>query len=199
MENYNREMERVIAELKRQGEKPTLLLHSCCAPCSSTCIERLKDHFEITVYYYNPNIDSLEEFTKRAEEQARLCAVMGVECIIEDYDKQSFYNASKGLEDAPESGLRCTECFTLRLSKTAQIAKEKGFEYFTTTLTISPLKDAERLNVIGKSLEQKHGVKFLPSDFKKRGGYQRSIELSREYNLYRQNYCGCEFSKSLNP
>ena len=199
MENFNKEMEKEILAIKERGEKPTLLLHSCCAPCSSSCIERLKDHFELTIYYYNPNMDSLEEFRKRAAEQIRLCEQMGVSCVIEDYDSQSFYQIAKGLEDKEEGGARCTKCFTLRLEKTAQFAKTNGYEYFTTTLTVSPLKDANRLNVIGKELSQKIGVKFLPSDFKKRGGYQRSIELSHEYDLYRQNYCGCEFSKNIKP
>ena len=199
MENFNREMEKIIADLKKQGKKPTLLLHSCCAPCSSASIERLKESFDLTVYYYNPNMDTVEEYALRKQEQSRLCEQLGVKFIGEDYCSQDFHQAVVGLEDAIEGGERCSVCFALRLKKTAEYAKANGFEYFTTTLTISPLKDAYRLNQIGKGLEKQTGVKFLPSDFKKKGGYQRSIELSKQYNLYRQNYCGCEYSKNTRP
>jgi predicted adenine nucleotide alpha hydrolase (AANH) superfamily ATPase len=195
MENYNLQMEKEFLSIKESGKKPKLLLHSCCAPCSSSCIERLIEHFSLTIYFYNPNMDSLEEYNKRAEEQVKLCSLLGVECIIEDYDKQSFFQCAKGYEKAPEGGARCINCFNLRLKKTAEFALENGYEYFTTTLTVSPLKDANKLNAIGQEIAQKLGVKWLPTDFKKKGGYQRSIELSKEYNLYRQNYCGCEFSK----
>lgn len=197
--NYNLEMEKIISLIKKQEDKPRLLLHSCCAPCSSACIERLKDFFEITIYYYNPNLDSYEEYALRSSEQLRLSKEFGVNCEIEDYSKQDFYSAINGLENCPEGGERCSVCFGIRLDKTAKYAKKNGFDYFATTLTISPLKNAEKLNEIGNALAQKHGVKFLPSDFKKKGGYLRSIELSKEFSLYRQNYCGCEFSKEKNP
>lgn len=197
--NFDKEMEKIILGLKRKGEKPKLLLHSCCAPCSTACIERIKDAFDITVYYYNPNLDTEEEFNLRAKEQLRYCGEVGVNCIVENYNKSEFLSAATGLEHLPEGGARCLECFNLRLKKTAEKAKEHGFEYFTTTLTVSPLKNANKLNEIGKAVADKIGVKFLPTDFKKKNGYLRSIELSKEYNLYRQNYCGCEFSKNSLP
>ncbi len=197
--NYNAEMEKIIKFHAKENQKPTLLLHSCCAPCSSACIERLKDFFDITVYYYNPNLDSEEEFNLRAGEQIRLAEQMGVKAIVEPFDKAEFLQKVKGYEDCLEGGARCNICFSMRLDKTAEFAFRRAFDYFTTTLTISPLKNAELLNSIGKSLGEKHGVKFLPSDFKKKGGYLRSIELSKIYSLYRQNYCGCEFSKGKNP
>ena len=199
IENFDKSMQKIIDNLVKEGIKPKLLLHSCCAPCSSACLERIKDYFDITVFYYNPNLDSKEEFTLRANEQKRLCAELKVKCVIVDYNADEFLSAAKGLESEREGGARCTECFNLRLSKTALFAKENGFEYFATTLTVSPLKNAKLLNEIGEKLSEKYGVKYLPTDFKKRGGYQRSIELSREYNLYRQNYCGCAFSKNLIP
>ena len=192
-------MEKIISLIKKASEKPALLMHACCAPCSSACIERVKNFFDITVYYYNPNIDSEKEYDKRSEEQKRLCATLGVKFVSEDYYPTEFYQAVKGLEDAPEGGARCTECFYLRLKKAAGKAKENGAEYFTTTLTLSPLKNATLLNSIGARVAEETGVKWLPSDFKKRGGYLRSIELSNEYGLYRQNYCGCVFSKNKNP
>lgn len=192
-------MEKIISSLKKTKAKPKLLLHSCCAPCSSACIERLKNFFELTIYYYNPNLDSAEEYSLRSAEQMRLSSELNVKCVIEDYINADFYTAVKGLESCQEGGERCSVCFALRLNKTAEYAKENGFEYFSTTLTISPLKNAEKLNIIGNNLAQKHGVKFLPSDFKKKGGYLRSIQLSKEFSLYRQNYCGCEFSKEKNP
>ena len=144
-------------------------------------------------------MDSEKEFSLRATEQKRLCEIMGVSLVIEEYNPQEFFDASKGLENEVEGGARCKECFSLRLNKTANYAKQKGFDYFTTTLTVSPLKNANLLNAIGKDLQEKVGVEFLPTDFKKKGGYQRSIELSKEYGLYRQNYCGCVFSKNLVP
>lgn len=193
--NYDAEMEKIISDFKETDKKPALLLHACCAPCSSACLERIKDFFDVTVYYYNPNIDSEEEYYKRANEQKRLCAELNVKVIIEEYRSDEFYSAVRGLENEPEGGKRCEKCFYLRLKKTAERAKEKGFDYFTTTLTLSPLKNAELLNETGEKAAAETGVGFLPSDFKKRGGYKRSIELSREYGLYRQNYCGCVFSK----
>ena len=192
-------MERTISSIKKTGEKPKLLMHSCCAPCSSACIERVKDYFDLVIYYYNPNIDGVEEYQKREAEQERLCTALGVGFIGSKYDKNQFLSKVSGLENEKEGGARCSVCYELRLEETAKKAVELGCNYFTTTLTVSPLKDAERLNSIGFKLAEKYGVKFLPSDFKKKGGYLRSIELSREYGLYRQNYCGCEFSKNFNP
>ena len=197
--NYDLEMEKIISEYQSVGGKPTLLMHACCAPCSSACLDRLKDCFDITVYYYNPNIDSEKEYNKRSAEQEKLCAALNVKSIIENYNPDEFYSTVKGFENEPEGGKRCEKCFYLRLKKTAETAKEKGFTFFTTTLTLSPLKNAALLNAIGERIAKETGIKWLPSDFKKRGGYQKSIELSREYGLYRQNYCGCVFSKNKNP
>lgn len=190
-ENFNKLM---LEEMKNNlGKK--LLLHSCCAPCSTTCIERLKDSFSLTVFYYNPNIDSEDEFNLRATEQARYCKTISVDCVIFDYDKQAFLQSAKGLENEAEGGKRCEKCFYLRLKKTAEKCKELGYDYFATTLTVSPLKNATLINKIGKQIESECGVRYLPTDFKKDNGYLRSITLSKENNLYRQNYCGCEFSK----
>ena len=199
VENYDKQMQKILSELKSNVVKPKLLLHSCCAPCSSACIERIKDFFDLAVYYYNPNLDAAIEFNLRAYEQKRLCAEFGIECIVEDYNPEEFLRVAKGYENAKEGGARCAKCFYLRLKKTAEKAKEMGYEYFTTTLTVSPLKNAEVINAIGNSVANEVGVKFLPTDFNKRNGYHRSIELSREYELYRQNYCGCEFSKNSIP
>ena len=197
--NYDKEMEKIITVHKNKGEKPKLLLHSCCAPCSTACIERLKEFFELTVYFYNPNLDSEEEFSLRAKEQVRYCESELVDVCVEKYVPQEFYNVVKGLEHVLEGGARCEKCFYLRLKRTAEKAKELGFDYFTTTLTVSPLKNATKLNQIGQNIEREVGVKFLPTDFKKRNGYLRSIQLSKENELYRQNYCGCEFSKGAIP
>ena len=177
------------------GQKKKLLLHSCCAPCSTACIERLMDAFDITVFYYNPNIDTIEEFNLRANEQVRYCEKLKLDCIVADFDKQSFLIAANGLENEKEGGARCEKCFHLRLSETAKKCLELGFDYFATTLTVSPLKNAKLINEIGFSLEKSVGAQYLPSDFKKQNGYLNSIKLSKENNLYRQNYCGCEFSK----
>jgi predicted adenine nucleotide alpha hydrolase (AANH) superfamily ATPase len=197
--NYQLETDKIIKNIP-ENYVPTLLLHSCCAPCSSYVIEYLSDFFNITVLYYNPNIDSEEEYKKRAKEQQRLIDEMKlknkVELIVEEYKPEEFYSKAKGLEKEPEGGLRCKECFKLRLEKTAQLAKEKGFDYFTTTLTISPLKNSQILNEIGKEMAEKYEVNYLFSDFKKKSGYLRSCELSEEYGLYRQNFCGCVFSKN---
>lgn len=179
----------------KQEEKPRLLLHACCAPCASACIERVKNAFAVTAYFYNPNIDGKEEYDHRAGELERLCKAFGVNAVIESYEPQEFFSAAAGLENAPEGGARCEKCFLLRLNRTAKFAKENGFDYFATTLTLSPLKNAEKLNTAGFSAAENYGVKYLPTDFKKRGGYLRSIELSKELGLYRQNYCGCVFSK----
>lgn len=199
VDNYNKQMEKILSNISKSGEKPKLLLHSCCAPCSSSVIERLKDYFDLTVYFYNPNMDSKKEYDLRAEEQKRLCEEFKVKCVIDAYIPQEFLSAAAGLEDAVEGGARCGKCFFLRLKRTAERAKEGGFDYFTTTLTVSPLKNADRLNAIGKALSEQVGVDFLVSDFKKKNGYMRSIELSKQYGLYRQNYCGCIFSKNSLP
>ena len=194
--NWQRELDNIPANLRTA---PRLLLHACCAPCSSYCLEYLTRFFEITVLYYNPNITSADEYQKRAAELVRLTKEMPLEravnVIIADHDPESFQNIAKGLESVPEGGARCFECYRLRLEYSARYAAEHNFDYFCTTLSISPLKNAEKLNTIGEELSGIYGIKWLPSDFKKRGGYQRSIELSKLYDLYRQNYCGCEYSK----
>ena len=175
-------------------KKHSLLLHCCCAPCSSACLEKLKDYFDITVLYYNPNIED-EEYTRRKAELSRLIKETGwakeLDC---DHDKDSYYSAVSGLENEPEGGKRCEVCFEIRLEKTCEIAENKGFDYFTTTLTISPLKNAKLINEIGKKLSKGKKVKWLYSDFKKKDGYLNSIRLSEKYNLYRQDYCGCVYS-----
>ena len=197
--NYDKEMARVIKAHQSKGEKPTLLLHSCCAPCSTACIERLKEFFTLTVYYYNPNIDSKEEYANRLAEQERYCKKEGINFLAEEYQPFEFYDKVKGHEKDLEGGERCFICYRLRLAKTAQKAKEIGCEYFATTLTVSPLKNAEKLNEIGREEGEKQTVKYLVSDFKKQGGYLRSINLSKENKMYRQNYCGCIFSKNKVP
>lgn len=197
--NFDKLMDKEISALKKQGVKPKLLLHSCCAPCFSGCIHRLTQTFEVIVYFYNPNIDGVEEYVKRAEEQKRLCLEFGLECIVEDYNSKEFFDNVKGYEECLEGGDRCGVCFELRLENTAKKAKRLACEYFATTLTLSPLKNAQRINAIGDKIGEKIGVKYLVSDFKKKGGYQISLERSKEYSLYRQNYCGCVFSKNKNP
>lgn len=198
--NYQRELDMLLAKLEKSGEVPRLLLHSCCAPCSSYVLEYLSDYFEITVFYYNPNIFPESEYTKRILEQQTLIGEMQVKYPISflagHYDREKFYKMAEGLEHLKEGGERCLKCYELRLRESAQIAKKGGFDYFTTTLTISPLKNADRLNEIGKKMEEEYGVTYLQSDFKKKNGYKRSIELSKEFNLYRQDYCGCEFSRA---
>ena len=196
--NYQKELDKIIENLK-DDIHPRLLLHSCCAPCSSYVLEYLSDFFDITVLYYNPNISPLEEYEHRKEEQIRLInekkwkiPVKFMDC---DYDSDAFENIVKGLEKEPEGGRRCEKCFTLRLEKTAELAKKNNFDYFVTTLSVSPLKDAQLLNQIGQAMAEKYNIKYLPSDFKKREGYKRTIELSREFDLYRQNFCGCIYSK----
>ena len=197
--NYQKELDRIIAENLRRGVAPKLLLHVCCAPCSSYCLEYLSEFFDITVYYYNPNISLKEEYEYRLSEEKRYISLKEfkhpVKMTYSEYDPDAFFAAVKGLEHEPEGGLRCRECFRLRLESAAKKAKELGFDCFTTTLTISPLKNAPLLNEIGVEMGEKYGVEWLPSDFKKKEGYKRSIELSREYDLYRQNYCGCVFSR----
>ena len=198
MKNYQKELEKTIEEIKRTGEAPTLLLHSCCAPCSSYCLEYLSEYFKITVFYYNPNIYPESEYALRTEEQKRLIKELKVKNEISfleiGFNPDEFYSAVKGLEKEKEGGERCFVCYRLRLSKTAEEAKKRGFDYFTTTLSISPLKNAEKLNEIAEDEGIKNGIKHLPSDFKKKIGYKRSTELSRQYGLYRQDYCGCIYS-----
>ena len=197
--NYQLAMERELAEIARREGRPRLLLHSCCAPCSSAVLERLTDWFDLTVFYYNPNIAPEKEFLRRAEEQRRLIAelphVHEIQFRCGEYESETFEALARGLEDMPEGGERCTRCFRLRLGKTAALAAREGFDYFTTTLSISPLKDAQRLNAIGGELAEQFGVAYLFSDFKKKNGYKRSCELSVQYELYRQDYCGCRFSR----
>ena len=196
MINYQIELEKELEKIK--DKKPSLLLHVCCAPCSSYVLEYLNNYFDITVLYYNPNISPYDEYKKRLNEEIRLINEMNkdnikiMEC---EYDNDLFEKTIKGLEKEKEGGPRCHKCYNLRLEKTAQIAKENNYDYFTTTLTISPLKNSQVLNEIGKKLEDKYKTKYLYSDFKKKEGYKRSIVLSNKYNLYRQNYCGCIYSK----
>lgn len=222
--NYQKELEAV---LEQQDGSRKLLLHSCCAPCSSYCLEYLKEYFQITVFYYNPNITLSEEYEKRVQEEKRLIRAYNMQIdqadqegnsftermgapgalkvtkqsrkidILEGrYEPEKYLEAVKGLEDCPEGGERCRKCFELRLRETARTAAEGGFDFFTTTLTISPLKNAEILNETGRKAAEEYGAVFLPSDFKKKNGYKRSVELSEQFDLYRQNYCGCSFSKA---
>ena len=199
-ENYQLKLDKEIQHITAKGWRPRLLLHVCCAPCSSYVLEYLSQYFDITVCFYNPNISPKSEYDYRAQELMRLAEQMPlpypVLCRIEDYDPSAFLAIAKGLENEPEGGQRCTACYRLRLTETAKIAASEGYDYFTTTLSISPLKDAVRLNTIGGELAQKYQIPYLYSDFKKREGYKRSIHLSAEYNLYRQDYCGCAFSKA---
>lgn len=247
--NYQKELEKLIEQLQKENIVPTLLLHSCCAPCSSYCLMYLAKYFKITVFYYNPNISMEEEYRHRVKEQIRLINTLNEEDVCHpinfiegDYEPQLFYNVSKGLEHCEEGGERCFRCYELRLRRTAQVAAgimdkvqegyaatgimnkveeecaaadimtgveeecmiadadkvciNKEYDYFTTTLTISPLKNAQKLNEIGEQLAAEYGVSFLNSDFKKKNGYKMSVELSKKYDLYRQNYCGCAFSKA---
>ena len=216
--NYSKELDKLLQNTQNKGRR--LFLHSCCAPCSSYVLEYLRSFFRITVFYYNPNITEAEEYWKRAAEQKRLIAAMNrqpekgklscvgleeeaekggeaypIEVVEGDYCRELFFESVRGLEQCREGGERCFVCYRLRLEETAKRAKEAGADYFTTTLTISPLKNAARINEIGEKLSEQYGVAFLPSDFKKKDGYKRSIELSKEYDLYRQDYCGCVFSK----
>ncbi len=203
--NYQKELDKILLNLERSGGEtiPRLFLHSCCAPCSSYVLEYLRTYFDITVFYYNPNISFEEEYGKRVEEQKRLIEALNQEgggylIRVEegDYDPDCFYRMAKGLEMCPEGGERCFRCFDLRLRETARRATQGGFDYFATTLTISPLKNAAKLNEIGQALASEYQIPWLPSDFKKKNGYKRSIELSDIYGLYRQDYCGCAYSKA---
>jgi epoxyqueuosine reductase len=198
-ENYQKKLEKLINDIKEKNITPTLLLHSCCAPCSSYVIEYLSPYFNITILYYNPNISPIEEYEKRKQEQIKLIKELPTKNKVNildcDYDNDLYEKTIKGLEKEPERGSRCTKCFWLRLEKTAITAKKNNFDYFGTTLTVSPYKNSKLLNEIGLSLQEKYNIKYLYSDFKKNNGYIRSIELSKEYNLYRQNYCGCIYSR----
>ena len=197
--NYQLMLDKELEKIQRLDQRPRLLLHACCAPCSSYVLEYLSRYFDITVLFYNPNISSASEFKLRAKELQRLVKEMNLEesvtVQIAHYDSGEFFNIARGKEDMPEGGERCTECFRLRLSESARVAKEGNYDYFTTSLSISPLKDAKRLNTIGGEIAEQYGVSYLYSDFKKREGSKRSIQLSGEHNLYRQDYCGCVFSK----
>ena len=204
--NYRKEMDNIISGFN--NEVPTLLLHSCCAPCSSACLEMLAPYFHVTVLYYNPNITSPDEYNKRLEEERRFIDKINdqagfltdkpfhpIKLIDGRYEPLEFFDIAKGLEDCPEGGERCFKCYELRLRESAIVASNNNFDYFTTTLTISPLKNATKLNEIGEKLATEYKVTYLPSDFKKKDGYKRSIALSQEYDLYRQNFCGCVYSR----
>lgn len=247
VKNYQKELDKIIEKLsacRRTDEEeekafrmPSLLLHACCAPCSSYCLEYLRQYFDLTVFYYNPNITQDEEYSKRVEEEKRLIEALNAQTYVDarqrtgedaseregksgggdegslllreqvpeeycrikiiegTYEPARFYEIAKGLEQCPEGGERCFRCYEMRLRESAKVAAKQHFDYFTTTLTISPLKNAAKLNEIGERLGEEYGVAFLPSDFKKKNGYRRSIELSKEYHLYRQDYCGCVYSR----
>ncbi len=196
--NYQRVLDKTLEDLTRRGEAPRLLLHSCCAPCSAYVLEYLSEYFEITILFFNPNIYPESEFTKRVTEQRAFISAMKtkhpVQIIVEDYRPSEFYDIASGLEDVPEGGARCLKCYRLRLEETAKRARELGFDYFTTTLSVSPHKNAGALNRIGDELASAYGVRHLNADFKKKNGYKRSVELSHQYGLYRQDYCGCVYS-----
>ena len=197
--NYQKELDRLIEGLREEGRIPKLLLHSCCAPCSSYVLEYLSQYFDVTVYYYNPNIFPETEYEARVKEQERLIREMETERPVRflagSYEPEEFFSAARGHEKDPEGGERCCRCYELRLRESAEIANKLHMDYFTTTLSISPLKNAEKLNEIGDRLSEEYGISYLNSDFKKKNGYKRSVELSEEYGMYRQYYCGCVFSK----
>ena len=199
MINYDRELNIIIDSIKNKDGVPKLLLHSCCAPCSSYVIEYLSDYFDISILYYNPNISPIDEYLKRKKEQIRLIKSIKTKNKLDiidcDYDNDLYEEKIKGLENEPERGNRCTVCFNLRLDKTASMARELNYDFFATTLTVSPYKNSNLINEIGIKLQEKYNIKYLVSDFKKKNGYKRSIELSNKYNLYRQNFCGCKYSK----
>lgn len=196
--NYQRVMEEEIEKIKAAGTTPSLLLHSCCGPCSSYVLECVARFFSVTLFYYNPNIYPEKEYIHRLNEQIKLINAMPsknkISLMESEYDHKSFLTAVKGLEKEKEGGKRCTECFKLRLTESAKKAKEYGFDYFSTTLTVSPHKNSQLLNELGKEISNRYSVKYLYSDFKKKEGYKRSVQLAKQYELYRQNYCGCEFS-----
>ena len=189
--------DKLMQEELRGARDKRLLLHSCCAPCSSHCLSELSPQIGVTVFYYNPNLDCAEEYEKRKREQLRFLRETGLADFLDcDYAPEEYLAAVRGLEEEKEGGARCAVCFRLRLERTAREAKARGFDYFATTLTVSPLKNAKLINTIGFAVAEEAGVKYLPSDFKKRGGYLHSVKLSEEYGLYRQDYCGCAFSKT---
>lgn len=197
--NYQLKLEEIIKENQDKNYIPTLLLHSCCAPCSSYCLEYLSKYFKITIFYYNPNITDNNEYKKRVQEQQRLIkelpSMNKIEFLEGNYDPNEFFEMAKGLENEPERGARCFKCYELRMRKTAETSKKLNFDYFTTTLSLSPYKNSKKINEIGEMLSKEYNINFLYSDFKKKNGYKRSIELSEIYHLYRQNYCGCIYSK----
>ena len=208
-ENYQKLLFKKIDEIKNSNEKPSLLLHVCCAPCSSACLDILKEWFNITLLFYNPNIQPKEEYFKRQEELKQFVSELNqensqkiqadilkeIKILDVEYDPDEFFQVTKGLENEKEGGKRCRKCFELRLAKTADICKKGGYDYFTTTLTLSPYKDSQLLNEIGKTMQDRFNKQYLFSDFKKNEGYKKSIEYSKKYKLYRQDYCGCVFSK----
>ena len=199
-QNYHEKMEEIIKQNCTEEKVPTLLIHSCCAPCSSYCLDLLSSYFKITVYYYNPNIFPPEEYRMRVIEQERFVssfpAKYPITFIEGNYDTDRFYEMAKGLEQVPEGGERCYKCYELRLRETCEYAKAHNFDFFTTTLSISPMKNAKWLNEIGAKLEEEYQISYLYSDFKKKNGYKKSTELSNEYGMYRQYYCGCVYSKT---
>ncbi len=200
--NYQIQLDKILKKLKETQTVPRLLLHSCCAPCGSYVLEYLSNYFRITVFYYNPNISPETEYVQRVQELRRLIGEMPLRYPVTfqegAYEPERFYEICRGMESLPEGQERCFACYRLRLNESAAVAKEGNYDYFTTTLSISPLKNAQKLNEIGNQAGQEQGIAFLPSDFKKRDGYKRSLELSAQYHLYRQNYCGCVFSKREN-
>ncbi|MDE6189799.1 MAG: epoxyqueuosine reductase QueH [Clostridia bacterium] len=193
--NYQKELEGIIASLN--GEKKSLLMHACCAPCSSYCLEYLKDYFNITLFFYNPNITDEQEFNTRLAELQRLVDEMNlnIDVVCPPYNPQEFLGKTQGMENCVEGGERCSVCYGLRLAKACEYAESRGFDYYCSTLSISPYKNCDKLNTIGEALAKDKKVKHLPNDFKKRGGYARSVELSKEYKLYRQSFCGCLYSQ----
>ena len=197
--NYQKELDKLIERNQKEGKTPRLFLHACCAPCSSYVMEYLSQYFEITIFFYNPNIAPVEEYSHRVAEIRRLIGEMEfvhpVTLVEGRYDPEEFYEMAKGLENVPEGGERCFRCYRLRMEEAAKLAKEGGYDYFTTTLSVSPHKNAQKLNEIGLRLQEEYGVRYLLSDFKKKGGYLESIRLSKEYDLYRQNFCGCVYSR----
>lgn len=197
--NYNKTMEDIIKKINEEDYIPSLLLHSCCAPCSTHVVDTLAPYFNITIFYYNPNIEPQEEYEKRKKEEQRFIkeypSPNKLDIIDCDYDNDLYHQVIKGLEDLGEGSPRCHKCYYLRLQKTAEKAKELKYDYFGTTLTVSPYKDSLKLNEIGKSLSEKYHINYLYSDFKKKNGYLHSIELAKKYNLYRQDYCGCIYSQ----